>query len=265
MYQRSLVSIHKIYKNFSFSNFDEFVIIHLPALSLGLCGFTMKTNQDTLLRMDESIGKWENYWSSPLKKVLLTHLRKIFNFILVKRLSKTLCMNTVILEVGCGTATSLSQIKHKHPHLNCIGLDFSDTALKVAKPLAKKHGIHLIKADGKHIPIKAKTLQLAYAQGLIEHLNPFDESLLLSEIAKISEVAAFTVPKRGGVLDFLHTLFSAFSIPWLFPNERYYTKQNLNDTLSAHFNNVRVKPFLMMDFIAICKDQKMTESQTIPM
>lgn len=78
----------------------------------------------------------------------------------------------VYLEIGCGQGFQGEALAKEGWFF--IGVDFSENALRQLKRRLKKRGITnvlLIQADIKSLPIRDKTVDLAYGGGVIEHFK----------------------------------------------------------------------------------------------
>jgi ubiquinone/menaquinone biosynthesis C-methylase UbiE len=97
---------------------------------------------------------------------------------------------TVYFELGCGTFTIGSLLAKKCKLV--IGIDFSLTALKIAKKIMDNKGIKnylLIRGDIFKIPLRDKTINLLYGGGVIEHFK--DTGACIKEFGRIM--------KKGGI------------------------------------------------------------------
>lgn len=86
--------------------------------------------------------------------------------------AKKINKDLTFLEIGSGYFYT-GEVLAKKVNL-VIGLDFSLSALKVAKKILQAHGIEnylFIQGDVAHLPIKANRVDLIYGGGVIEHFK----------------------------------------------------------------------------------------------
>lgn len=103
---------------------------------------------------------------------------------------KDLGKSTVYLEIGCGPFLFGNLIAHEVALI--IGVDFSLTALKVAKQLLEERHITnyvLIQSDILRMPMRDGSVDLIYGGGVIEHFK--DTQTCINEL--------FRILKNGGV------------------------------------------------------------------
>jgi SAM-dependent methyltransferase len=183
---------------------------------------------------------WERYWTKPRR--LLNLCRIIFNVLYVRRIKK-FTAHSLILEVGCGTG-SCSQLLRGEGY-ETVGVDISPTACKVSK---KRVG-NVILADGRSLPFRDKTFSLCFSQGLIEHFSSEDEKWLIKEMSRTSCMIVLSVPKFRGLLHIVHRLFNLIHVKWIFPDEHYYSRGELERTLRDFSSIHWTEGFLFMDLI----------------
>lgn len=151
-----------------------------------------KFSMDTKL----SLNKWDQIYKSILfnkdyeaqkqeydRKYLEDILAQIFSDYHLKR-------NDVYLEIGCGLMFLGQEIAKRG--LKVIGIDFSLSALIIAKKMLEKNKIKnylLIHGDIQNIPLREGTVDLIYGGGVIEHFQNTD--IVVSEMYRIL--------KKGGV------------------------------------------------------------------
>jgi len=166
------------------------------------CGQKYKIVGHCLLRDPEvfvsdyefSREKWDNYYrGSCLKKLeneeneyLQRHLNEIY-----KQISEYKPIKEVVyLEIGCGLMFFGQKIARDCQLV--IGVDFSETALRIAEKLFKKKGIKnffLIQTDIRKMPLRENSIDLSYGGGVIEHFK--DTQTCIDEL--------YRVLKPGGV------------------------------------------------------------------
>ncbi len=103
----------------------------------------------------------------------------------------------VYLEIGCGPMFLGQELAKRG--LNVIGIDFSLSALRIAKKMFEEEGIKnylLILGDMNEIPLKANSIDLIYGGGVIEHFRNTKRSINEMYRVLIREGICFnTVPQ----------------------------------------------------------------------
>jgi len=96
----------------------------------------------------------------------------------------------LVLDVGCGTGLLFEHIADKTEAT--VGLDISKRTLLQAKRRAKDHlNVHLIQADGDHMPLKDKIFSYIFAMTFIQNTPRPIETL--SEIKRVGKSNAFFI------------------------------------------------------------------------
>ncbi len=149
-----------------------------------------------------SIEKWDELYRNQLARNELENNFKYyenrFKDDVVNQLieAKALSSDTVYLEIGCGTFF-LGQSLAKDVGL-IIGIDFSPTALKIAKKMLDGKGISnyiLIHGDIQKMPLKNDAVDLIYGGGVIEHFENTSTAVCeLYRVLKQQGVSVNTVP-----------------------------------------------------------------------
>ena len=143
-----------------------------------------------------SLNKWEQTYRSMLfnKDYELQkqeYDRKYLEDTLVQ-ISADYCLKRgdVYLEIGCGPMFLGQEIAKRG--LKVIGIDFSLSALIIAKKMLEKNKIKnylLIHGDIQNMPLREKTVDLIYGGGVIEHFQ--NTGIVVSEMYRIL--------KKGGI------------------------------------------------------------------
>lgn len=143
-----------------------------------------------------SIEKWDEGYQDSLgmgsfAKDFLSYKERFFDDVYKNVASeRTIDKHIVYLEIGCGPFFFGNLIADRVSMI--IGVDFSLTALKVAKTFLDERGVTnylLIQSDILNIPIKDESVDLIYGGGVIEHFQ--DTQQCVNEL--------FRVLKDGGV------------------------------------------------------------------
>lgn len=112
----------------------------------------------------------ENYWKPVAEKLI-----KIYK----------LNANSKILDIGCGKAFLLYEIKKIIPNISIKGVDISNYAIRNSpKKIGKYLKVHNVK---KKLPFKSKEFDLAFSFGCVHNLKIFDLEKCLNEFTRVSK------------------------------------------------------------------------------
>jgi ubiquinone/menaquinone biosynthesis C-methylase UbiE len=118
----------------------------------------------------------------PMKSYVFWRLAKYF-------LKKVKSENFKVLEPGCGTGLCLCYLANYGA--NCVGVDYSDYAIKRAKNIINEKGlskkVKILKKDMYHLPFKDNSFDLVFNCGVIEHLSLKKQENLLKEMVRCSK------------------------------------------------------------------------------
>lgn len=195
--------------------------------------------------------EWDSFWEKRTKQEkVLNRLGVIFNRAFARHIARymaTNCSSGLILEIGTGRGVCSKTLTDMG--YNCIGVDNSEVALK----LARKENPNAVFADGRDLPFASKTFEVAFTQGLLEHLSSDDQFAVLSEMRRVARVAINSVPMKYGVMDIGERTFGWFGRKWPYPDEKKYKRSEFVELLTTCFKTVRVERFWWVDWIAYCK------------
>lgn len=148
-----------------------------------------------------SAEKWEQFYQQEknpqqykkeAQKYLNLHAKSVYDQL---NEAKNIA-NKVYLEIGCGPGFFAQYIAKKCDIV--IGVDFSLTALKIAKKMFDKKKIKnylLIHGDILNLPIKRETIDIIYGGGVIEHFTETQQCVdELYRVIKPRGVSFNTVP-----------------------------------------------------------------------
>jgi SAM-dependent methyltransferase len=130
----------------------------------------------------------KNYWDGKRKfgyggyKYIPGRWEKIAKKIIKKF---KLNINSKILEVGCGKAFLLYEIKKIIPSIKIYGFDISRYAIKSAPDIIRKN-LFINKAQQKY-PFKNNYFDLIISLGCLHNLNIFDLKKALKEISRVGK------------------------------------------------------------------------------
>lgn len=123
--------------------------------------------------------------------------------------------NKKILEVGCGTATQLSEFKNNF----LVGIDFSKKMIRYAKEYLKRKNLKafLIIADARNLPFKNNSFDFVFSIATIHHIKKRIERIkAIEESLRVSkEYCLISVLKKYSTLTFFK-LFTGFLRFWNF-------------------------------------------------
>lgn len=77
-----------------------------------------------------------------------------------------------LLDLGCGTGHRLNAVAQAFPDLECVGLDFSSTSLKIGRALAEKHeltNIHFMESTIENALLEGD-FDFVVSTGVLHHL-----------------------------------------------------------------------------------------------
>jgi len=97
-----------------------------------------------------------------------------------------------ILEIGCGNGHLLAYISARWPDIDCVGLDFSEVAINLAKQNAPK--AKLICVDIEDYKPKKK-FDMVLLSGVAEHFdNPLEKLKLIQKLVAKNGILYLEVP-----------------------------------------------------------------------
>jgi ubiquinone/menaquinone biosynthesis C-methylase UbiE len=195
--------------------------------------------------------KWDAFWERRTRRErLLNRLGIIFNRAFARHIARYIaknCSGGPVLEIGTGRgicSRTLSDMGYE-----CVAVDNSEVALK----LARKEKLNAVFADGRNLPFASKSFEVAFSQGLLEHLSAKDQLAVLSEMRRVARVVINSVPMKYGVMDIGERIFRCFGQKWPYPDEKKYKKSEFVALLKNCFETVKVERFWCVDWIAYCR------------
>lgn len=147
-----------------------------------------RMNNDKIECMLEAKKYGKNYWDGPRKygyggyKFIPGRWTNIANNIIRKF---KLNNNSKILDVGCGKAFLLYEIKNILPNIEISGFDISRHAIRNAPNKIRKY-LFVHKAQNKY-PFKKNKFDLALSTGCFHNLEINDLKFSLNEIQRVSK------------------------------------------------------------------------------
>ena len=150
--------------------------------------YLQRMTDHKVLSMIEAKKYSKNYWDGPRRfgyggyKYIAGRWTKVANKIIKKF---NLNNNSKILDVGCGNAFLLFEIKKILPNIKIVGFDISKHAIKNAPKLIRSN-LFIHNAKDKY-PFTDKKFDLAISTGCFHNLNIFDLKKSLLEIRRVSK------------------------------------------------------------------------------
>ena len=97
-----------------------------------------------------------------------------------------------VLELGCGTGIDLNVIASKEKKNKYLGSDISEESIVTSLHITEKfnNSIYFFAADTRYLPLRNRSLDLIFSQGLLEHFR--DPVVIVEEQVRVL--------KRGGIL-----------------------------------------------------------------
>lgn len=152
---------------------------------------------------------WDEFWAKQGKEknspfhMGIWALRKSLSSDYAKFFSKNIGFKPrKILEVGCGTGTTLNYLKAIFPDAECFGVDKSKEALSIATDMYPECRFKL--GDAFSLS-RYKNFDLAYSVGLVEHFSRKDaKKIMMQKEQTLSGNGALglVVPIKFGFVDF---------------------------------------------------------------
>lgn len=155
-------------------------------------------------------------------------MQKRWKRVLITNLSSKLKKTDKILDVCCGTGDIAISLA-KNDELDVVGLDFSESMLKVAKEKTKNYSnISFIKADAKNIPYPDNTFKASTISFGLR--NTDDYTKVIAEMVRVSKKDAYiyildSFPVKNKIIKPFYIFFFKYLMPFLgggFKNFRDY-------------------------------------------
>ena len=212
------------------------------------CGFQVKyqranlrLNFLTIIRKEineKSVSKkeWERFWTNKgVIHRIVNFGRSGYNKFFVKLLEEKVNENTRLIELGCGTSTSILPLHNKVREL--IGVDFSEEALRISKLNAKKleiKNIHFIRDDLAKSKLNSNEYDVVWSQGLIEHFGNLEKALNEHiRICKNDGWIIISIPSKYSYFYIWYFLGKLPLMKWLWPwsEQNFFTKNKIQKIL----------------------------------
>ena len=186
-------------------------------------------------RSPESKQTWDTWWQSrDLKKQIIEFVKdKYFDSYfagLPIRLGPAMNENDIIIELGSGQSKALPIIKSK---VSCTTIGF-DLSREVAKT-AYRNADAFIRGDFFHLPLKDKSVDVCYNQGVLEHFAEDEILEIFSEIQRVCrKKVVFCVPAITSFFKYVYNPFDEL-------DGRFMSKKDLLPLMEPYFKNTKYR------------------------
>jgi len=105
----------------------------------------------------------------------------------------------IVLEVGCGTAIDSVLMAQEFPRARFVAMDLSKAGVRVARRAAGLRNISLnaLAGDVFRLPVRTKSLDVVFSQGVIEHFqDPLPPLLEQERVLRPGGALIVNVPQR---------------------------------------------------------------------
>lgn len=196
------------------------------------------------------MSEWDSFWfKRTAKERILNRLGIIFNRAFARHIASYMAKSGIsgqILEIGVGRGVCTKTLVEMG--YQCMGVDSSAVAVE----LCRRQNLKVTSADARYLPFASKTFQVAFSQGLLEHLDSDDQVAILREMQRVAHTAITSVPMKYGVMDIGERVFNLLGKKWPYPDEKKYKRPGFVELLATCFRAVEVKWFLWVVWIAYC-------------
>jgi ubiquinone/menaquinone biosynthesis C-methylase UbiE len=197
------------------------------------------------------MSEWDSFWSTrTTREKVLNRLGIIFNRAFARHIASYMSKSGLtgpILEIGAGRGTCTRTLLGMG--YECVGVDSSQVAVE----LCRSQNLNVTLVDARCLPFAPKTFQVAFTQGLLEHLALNEQIVILSEMQRVARVVINSVPMKCGVMDIGERALNLFGKRWPYPNEKKYKRLEFIELLATCFRTVKVEQFLWVDWISYCQ------------
>ncbi len=206
-------------------------------LRLNFLTIARKRTDDSL----ESKKEWDLFWKNKGFIHKIVDVGRVgYNKFFEKILEDKVDENTRLIELGCGTSTSILALHNKVKEL--IGVDFSEEALRISKFNANKlkiKNIRFIQDDISKSRLNSNEYDVVWSQGLIEHFENFEKALIEHiRICKNGGWIIISVPSKYSYFYVWYYLSKLPLMKWFWPwsEQNFFTKKdvkNIVDKISS--------------------------------
>jgi SAM-dependent methyltransferase len=182
-------------------------------------------------------GLWDSFWadhasSDQLFHQLLWRIRFLFSrayALALYKTAQTIAVEGKLLEVGCGSATTLHFLSHYLPNRPCLAFDLSPQALSIVRQ--RSPSFRRAVSDARWLPLEDGAVALSFSIGLIEHFDRRAAAEMLQEMIRVTEPGgwvAVMVPWRSS---FYNSVRRVAASHWPFGHENPFRRGELRELL----------------------------------
>lgn len=92
----------------------------------------------------------------------------------------------LVVDVGCGTGSDLIQLAYQHPSAKFIGIDKSESFLKIAMERASSAtNIHFLHGDGQQLPLESGLVDAIRVDRALQHME--SPAVVLREMVRVTK------------------------------------------------------------------------------
>ncbi|RKZ04029.1 class I SAM-dependent methyltransferase [Candidatus Fermentibacteria bacterium] len=173
---------------------------------------------------------WDKFWE---RERDLSEIYDNDDRIRVEVLKRLSLNNMLTLEVGAATARDSVALAHEGALP--VALDYSHSALKLAKKAARSKGktLLLVCGDANELPFKSNTFDLVFHQGVMEHFKDTDP--MTDECVRVTKPGGnllVDVPQTFHIYTVIKKLMIAMNT-WFAGWETQYTQRQLSRYLTS--------------------------------
>jgi len=157
----------------------------------------------------------------------------------------------ISIEIGCGSGYYSLMLKKLGLVEDCVLLDSSFSALKIASQLFRISGedAFFVLADGLEVPFADKSFDLSFSGGLIEHFRGSEQRKLVSEHCRVAESVVCQVPTHSLFYWLQRGVITLLNAKWPFGYESPVSSEQLE---SLYRNEgFQLRSFGYHDFITM--------------
>ncbi len=126
-----------------------------------------------------------------------------------------------LLDVGCGSGASTHAIASRFPHLDCIGIDISETAIRFAQKSYSLENLHFETADAASLAYPASTFTVVSSCDCLEHVP--DPEAVLHELLRVLKPGGYLIIKSPNHMSPLYTALDIMSFRCRYPFTRSWS------------------------------------------
>jgi ubiquinone/menaquinone biosynthesis C-methylase UbiE len=176
---------------------------------------------------------WDSFWavhasSNDLFHRLLWRIRFLFSSAYARQMARATgkLRFANLLEVGCGSARTLSYLNQIYDGSNCYALDLSSQAIHVVREISPAFFSGVARAT--ELPLVKNSFDVVFSIGLIEHFTREVAAQMVCEKMRVARTGGWVgivVPWESSVYNLI--VRKAFGRHWPFGNENPFHRREL--------------------------------------